>query len=71
MIEKFSRWRKKYTLTLLCWAAGTGLAFYAGATLLQYTAFCAMLLGSFGVADLVDKEKVGFLQPKAKNGNSA
>ena len=69
MLDAINRWRKKYTLTLLLWVSGTALAFYTDATLLQYTAFATLLLTSFGVQDLVDKEKVGFLQPKAKNGN--
>jgi len=62
MIEKFARWRKKYTLTLLCWMGGTALAFYTGATLLQYTAFVGTLLTAFGAADLADKDKLGFLR---------
>ena len=69
MIEKTGRWRKKYALTLLCWAGGTVLAFYTKADLITYTAFCGTLLATFGIADLVDKEKIGFVQPKAKNGN--
>ncbi len=57
VFDKINRWRKKYTFTLLCWVAGTVLAFYTGATLVQYTAFCGTLLAMFGTADLIDKGK--------------
>lgn len=48
--------RKKFTLTLLIWAAGTALAFQTTATLGAYSAFAAMLLAGFAAADLVDKK---------------
>lgn len=49
------RFRKKYTLALMLFFAGTSLAFYTHATLGQYTAFAGILLGVFGGADLIDK----------------
>lgn len=48
--------RKKFSLVLLLWVAGTVLAFMSGATLGEYTVFSATLLSAFGVADLVDKK---------------
>ena len=59
MIETIERFRKKYTLALLLFFAGTGLAFYTAATLTMYTIFAGTLLAIFGAADLVDKGKVG------------
>ena len=50
------RFRKKYTLALLLWGAGTDLAFTVPTGLSEYTAFAALLLGVFGAADLVDKK---------------
>ena len=48
--------RKKYTLTLLIFVIGSALAFQAGSSLGEYTAFSVMLLGVFGAQDLVDKK---------------
>ena len=59
------RFRKKYSLTLLCWTAGTALAFYTKADLVSYTAFCGTLLAMFGTADLIDEGRIGFFKPKA------
>ena len=56
MVETLARFRKKYTLTLLLWASGTGLAFYTSEGLGTYTAFATLLLSVFGAADLVDKK---------------
>ena len=56
MIEKTGRWRKKYALTLLLWASGTLLAFTAGSSLGEYTAYATLLLAIFGASDLVDKK---------------
>ena len=67
MADSQYRWRKKYTLTILCWLAGSALAFYTDASLLQYTAFTTVLLSVFGASDLVDKGKIKQLT----NGNSA
>ncbi len=52
------RWRKKYTLTILCWAAGSALAFYTNADLGPYAYFCRALPAMFGASDLVDKGKI-------------
>lgn len=56
MIETLQKFRKKYTLSLLIWAAGTALAFIGKASLGEYTAFTGVLLTIFGSADLVDKK---------------
>lgn len=56
MVDTIARWRKKYTLTLLIFAAGTTLAFVQGESLGAYTAFATLILGVFGAADLVDKK---------------
>lgn len=56
MIDTIGRFRKKYTLALLIFFAGTGLAFYTSATLTAYTIFAGTLLTIFGSADLVDKK---------------
>ena len=56
MIDTIARFRKKYTLALLLYVAGTGLAFYTSATLTAYTVFAGTLLAIFGSADLVDKK---------------
>ncbi|MEE9158966.1 MAG: hypothetical protein V3U60_11330 [Gammaproteobacteria bacterium] len=58
MIDAIQKFRKKYTLALLLYAAGTSLAFYTKADLGAYTLFAGTLLAIFGGADLVDK-KVG------------
>ena len=44
MIETIERFRKKYTLAVLLFFAGTGLAFYTAATLTSYTIFAGTLL---------------------------
>lgn len=48
--------RKKFTVTLLLFVAGTALAYVMKATLPEYTMFATLLLGTFGAADLVDKK---------------
>ena len=50
------RWRKKYTLALLIFAAGTTIAFVNQSSLGEYTGFATLILGVFGAADLVDKK---------------
>ena len=55
-METISRFRKKYTLALLLYAAGTIMAFAFAWTAGEYTTFAALLLGIFGTADLVDKK---------------
>ena len=57
-------WRKKFSLTCMLWATGSALAFHTNAELGAYTTFSLALLGTFGVSDLIDKEKIGMLQPK-------
>ena len=56
MLETVSRFRKKYTLAILLFIAGTALAFKTGAELGEYTVFAGTLLAIFGGADLVDKK---------------
>ena len=56
MIDTISKFRKKYSLALMLFFAGTALAFYTHATLFEYTGFSAVLLAIFGTADLVDKK---------------
>ena len=56
MVDAISRWRKKYTLALLIFVAGTVLAFVNKSSLGEYTGFATLLLGVFGAADLVDKK---------------
>ena len=56
MINGALRFRKKYSLALLLFFAGTGLAFYTHATLTEYTFFSGVLLAIFCTADLVDKK---------------
>ena len=58
MIDAVARFRKKYTLALLLYVAGTALAFYTNASLGTYTVFAGTLLAIFGSADLVDKKVV-------------
>ena len=58
MIDATSKFRKKYTLALLLYVAGTALAFYTDATLTAYTFFAGTLLAIFGSADLIDKKVV-------------
>lgn len=57
MIDAMAKFRKKYTLALLIFFAGTTLAFMGKASLGEYTVFTSVLLGIFGAADLVDKGK--------------
>lgn len=55
IVDTISRFRKKYTLALLCWASGTGFAFYNAATMTEYTYFVVALLGLFASADVAEK----------------
>ena len=52
MHEKF---RKKFTLALLIWAAGTALAIYTKAPLTDYTMFSGTLLAIFGTQDIAQQ----------------
>ncbi len=54
--EAAARFRKKYTLALLLFAAGTYLAWHTGATLTEYSMFASLLLGIFGAADVAEKK---------------
>lgn len=56
MINAISQFRKKYTLTLLIFFAGSALAFISSSSLGEYTTFAGVLLAVFGGADLVDKK---------------
>jgi len=56
MINAIAQFRKKYTLALLLWLAGSVLAFKSGATLVEYTMFTGTLLTIFGVADVAEKQ---------------
>ena len=56
MIDAIQKFRKKYTLALLLFAAGTVIAIMTKASLGDYTFFTATLLTIFGGADLVDKK---------------
>ena len=56
MIDAISRFRKKYTLALLLYVAGTVQAFLFEWSAGEYTAFAALLLGIFAAGDLVDKK---------------
>ncbi len=58
MLDAIQKFRKKYTLALLLYAAGTFQAFLFEWSAGEYTAFAALLLGIFGAGDLIDK-KVG------------
>lgn len=58
MLDTVSRFKKKYTLTLLCFFGGTGLAYMNNWVASDYMWFCISLLGIFGPLDLVDKEKI-------------
>lgn len=49
------RFRKKYSLAVALFIGGTTLAFHAGSTLAEYTAFAALLLAVFGASDVGDK----------------
>ena len=51
--------RKKFTLTLMVFVAGTVLAFTTGASLGAYTAFVTVVLAVFGTADVADKKLNG------------
>lgn len=48
--------RKKYTLTIAVFLTGTILAFATNASLGEYTYFAAVLLSTFGAADVADKK---------------
>lgn len=56
MIDAIARFRKKYTLALLLYVAGTAQAFVNDWSATGYTAFAALLLGIFGAADLIDNK---------------
>ncbi len=49
------QFKKKFTLACMFWAAGTALAFQAGGSLGEYTAFTAVVLGLFAGGDVADK----------------
>ena len=55
-MNAISRFRKKYTLALMLYAAGTVMAFLFTWSAGEYTTFAALLLSIFGAADLVDKK---------------
>lgn len=61
MIDTIGRFRKKYTLALMMFFAGTGIAVYVGATLGEYTMFCGTLLAIFGAAYVAGKQYEGSL----------
>lgn len=56
MVDMISRWRKKYTLTLLLFAAGFAHAFQFAWDAGNVITFATLLLSAFGAADLVDKK---------------
>lgn len=56
VIDTVSRFKKKYTLALLLWAAGSVLAFMTKATLSEYTMFAGTVLTIFGIADVSEKK---------------
>ena len=56
MVDTMSRFRKKYTLTLLLFGAGTAHAFYFAWDAGNVITFATLLLSAFGAADLVDKK---------------
>ena len=56
MIETVARFKKKYTLALLLFVAGSALAFQSGASLTEYTIFTATVLSIFGISDVADKQ---------------
>lgn len=64
MIKTIERFRKKYTLTLLIFFAGTAHSFVHTWSAGDFTNFCLLILGTFGVADLTDKGRIGFIAPK-------
>ncbi len=57
MIDQIKQFRKKYTLALLFFVSGNFHAFIHDWTATSYIAFASLLLGIFGAADLVDKDK--------------
>ena len=56
MVDTISRFRKKYTLTLLLFTAGTVQAFMFKWGAAEYMSFATLLLGVFGTQDLFDKK---------------
>ena len=56
MMRAVARFRKKYTLTVLLFVAGTAQAFLFEWSAGEYTAYASLLLAIFGVADLADKK---------------
>lgn len=63
MIETLSRFRKKYTLALLLFLVGSAHSFVNTWSASEFTTFAALLLGIFGTADLVDKDKFRKVNP--------
>lgn len=57
MADTIARFRKKYSLAMLMFFAGTAFAFYVEASMTEYSFFCGTLLAIFGTADLIDKDK--------------
>lgn len=58
MTDVLQQFRKKYTLALLIFFAGTAHAFIYAWSAGEYTMFATLILGTFGVADLIDKDKL-------------
>ena len=57
IVQTISQFRKKYTLAILLYLAGTTIAIMTKATLGEYTFFAGTVLSIFGTADLIDKDK--------------
>lgn len=57
MTDVLGQLRKKYTLALLLFGAGSAHAFIYAWSAGEYTTFAGLLLGLFGAADLIDKDK--------------
>ena len=58
MIDKVKEiWRKKYTTAMIILAIGTIHSFVNSWSAGEFTTFAALILGIFGVADLIDKDK--------------
>ena len=57
MIDTVKQFRKKYTLAIMIFIVGVVHSFLYGWSAGELTMFCSMILGIFGVADLVDKDK--------------
>ncbi len=63
MVDMVSRFRKKYTLAILLFLAGTAHSFYFQWSAGEYTTYAMLLLGIFGSADLVDKKAPNLRTP--------